>query len=284
MGVVSEPSRTRGRLAAIAAGEVFATEIHKSVYGDPAVLSIEQFNLFYGEKQALHDITMSIPDGKVTALIGPSGCGKSTLIRSVNRINDLLDNVRTEGDMKLHGESIYDPSVDVIELRKRMGMVFQKPNPFPMSIYENVVYPLRIDGERDKDALDQVCERSLRGAALWDEVKDRLQETALGLSGGQQQRLCIARAIAANPEVLLMDEPCSALDPIATGKVEDLIAELRGEYSILIVTHNMQQAARTSDYTAFMYLGRLIEYGPTDVIFQTPHLQETQDYVTGRFG
>jgi phosphate transport system ATP-binding protein len=217
-------------------------------------------------------------------LIGPSGCGKSTLIRSVNRINDLLDNVRTSGDMKLHGESIYDPSVDVIELRKRMGMVFQKPNPFPMSIYENVVYPLRIDGERNKDVLDEVCERSLKGAALWEEAKDRLQETALGLSGGQQQRLCIARAIAADPEVLLMDEPCSALDPIATGKIEDLMAELRGEYSILMVTHNMQQAARTSDYTAFMYLGRLIEYGPTDVIFQTPHLQETQDYVTGRFG
>ncbi len=287
MGVVSEPAgrdRSRGRLAAIAAGQTFTPEVHKPVFNDPAVLSIEQFRLFYGTAQALHDITMSIPDGKVTALIGPSGCGKSTLIRSVNRINDLLDNVRTEGDMKLHGESIYDPSVDVIELRKRMGMVFQKPNPFPMSIYENVVYPLRIDGERDKNTLDEVCERSLRGAALWDEAKDRLQETALGLSGGQQQRLCIARAIAANPEVLLMDEPCSALDPIATGKIEDLIAELRGEYSILIVTHNMQQAARTSDYTAFMYLGRLIEYGPTDVIFQTPHLQETQDYVTGRFG
>ena len=287
MGVVSEPTsrmQSRGRLAAIAAGESFAPEIHKPIYSDPAVLSIEHFKLYYGEKQAIFDISMLVPDGKVTSLIGPSGCGKSTLIRSVNRINDLLDNVRTEGDMKLHGESIYDPSVDVIELRKRMGMVFQKPNPFPMSIYENVVYPLRIDGERKKDTLDQVCERSLRSAALWEEVKDRLQESALGLSGGQQQRLCIARSIAANPEVLLMDEPCSALDPIATGKIEDLIAELRGEYSILIVTHNMQQAARTSDYTAFMYLGRLIEYGPTDVIFQTPHLQETQDYVTGRFG
>jgi phosphate transport system ATP-binding protein len=275
---------SKGRLAAIAAGETFATEVHEAVFEDPPVLEIDHFDLFYGDAQALYDINMAVPDGKVTALIGPSGCGKSTLIRSVNRINDLLDNVRTSGDMKLHGESIYDPSVDVIELRKRMGMVFQKPNPFPMSIYENVVYPLRIDGERNKDVLDEVCERSLKGAALWEEAKDRLQETALGLSGGQQQRLCIARAIAADPEVLLMDEPCSALDPIATGKIEDLMAELRGEYSILMVTHNMQQAARTSDYTAFMYLGRLIEYGPTDVIFQTPHLQETQDYVTGRFG
>ncbi len=287
MGVLSEAGTkglSKGRLAAIASGESFEPEVHKGVFQDAAVLAIERFNLYYGAARALYDITMNIPDGKVTALIGPSGCGKSTLIRSVNRINDLLDNVRTEGDMKLHGESIYDPSVDVIELRKRMGMVFQKPNPFPMSIYENVVYPLRIDGERDKNVLDEVCERSLHGAALWNEAKDRLQESALGLSGGQQQRLCIARAIAANPEVLLMDEPCSALDPIATGKIEDLIAELRGEYSILMVTHNMQQAARTSDYTAFMYLGRLIEYGPTDVIFQTPHLQETQDYVTGRFG
>jgi phosphate transport system ATP-binding protein len=186
--------------------------------------------------------------------------------------------------MRLNGDPIYHTAVDVIELRKRMGMVFQKPNPFPMSIYENVVYSLRIDGERNKQVLDEVCEHSLRGAALWDEVKDRLRESALGLSGGQQQRLCIARAIAAEPEVLLLDEPCSALDPIATGKVEDLIHELRGEYSVLIVTHNMQQASRTSDYTALMYLGRLIEYGPTPDIFTTPHLKETEDYVTGRFG
>jgi phosphate transport system ATP-binding protein len=186
--------------------------------------------------------------------------------------------------MKLKGESIYDPRVDVIELRKRMGMVFQKPNPFPMSIYENVIYPLRIDGERSKSLLDEVCERSLRAAALWDEVKDRLQENALGMSGGQQQRLCIARAIASEPEVLLMDEPCSALDPIATGKIEDLIHELKGEYTVLIVTHNMQQAARTSDYTAFMYLGRLVEYGATVDMFENPHLRETEDYITGRFG
>jgi phosphate transport system ATP-binding protein len=225
-----------------------------------------------------------IPKGKVTALVGPSGCGKSTLLRSINRINDLLSTVRINGEMTLNGEPVYAPSVDVIELRKRMGMVFQKPNPFPMSIYENVIYSLRIDGERNKAVLDEVCERSLRGAALWDEAKDRLHESALGMSGGQQQRLCIARAIAAEPEVLLMDEPCSALDPIATNKIEDLIANLRGEYTIVIVTHNMQQAARVSDYTAFMYLGRLIEYGPTSRIFQNPHLQETQDYVTGRFG
>jgi phosphate transport system ATP-binding protein len=227
---------------------------------------------------------MAIPRGKVTALVGPSGCGKSTLLRSVNRLNDLLDIVRIEGNMRLNGDPIYHTAVDVIELRKRMGMVFQKPNPFPMSIYENVIYSLRIDGERQKQVLDEVCEQSLRGAALWDEVKDRLRESALGLSGGQQQRLCIARAIAAEPEMLLLDEPCSALDPIATGKIEDLIRELRGEYSVLIVTHNMQQAARTSDYTAFMYLGRLIEYGATPNMFTTPHLKETEDYVTGRFG
>jgi phosphate transport system ATP-binding protein len=227
---------------------------------------------------------MTIADGKVTALIGPSGCGKSTLLRSVNRMNDLIDTVRIEGDMQLCGESIYGPKVDVIELRKRMGMVFQKPNPFPLSIFENVVYPLRVDGEKNKSVLNDVCERSLQGAALWDEVKDRLSESALGLSGGQQQRLCIARAIAAEPEVLLMDEPCSALDPLATRRIEDLIHELRGTYTVLIVTHNMQQAARTSDYCAFMYLGRIVEYGPTSDLFQRPALEETADYITGRFG
>jgi phosphate transport system ATP-binding protein len=248
------------------------------------VLSIEKFDLWYGAKQALHEISMAIPRNKVTALVGPSGCGKSTLLRSVNRLNDLLSNVRIAGDMLLNGDSIYQTAVDVIELRKRMGMVFQKPNPFPMSIYENVVYSLRIDGERNRGLLDEVCERSLRGAALWDEVKNDLRESALRLSGGQQQRLCIARAIAAEPEVLLLDEPCSALDPIATGKIEDLIQELRGSYSVLIVTHNMQQASRSSDYTAFMYLGRLIEYGPTRDIFTKPMLKETEDYVTGRFG
>ncbi|MBU6275781.1 MAG: phosphate ABC transporter ATP-binding protein [Planctomycetes bacterium] len=272
------------RLAAVAAGRDVPSEVHRQVLDQAPVLEIDRFNLWYGAKQALHAITMPIPHARVTALVGPSGCGKSTLLRSVNRLNDLVQNVRTTGDMRLRGESIYDPRMDVIELRKRMGMVFQKPNPFPMSIYENVVYALRIDGENRRSVLDEVCETSLRGAALWDEVKDRLGESALGLSGGQQQRLCIARAIAAEPEVLLLDEPCSALDPIATGKVEDLIQELRGTYSVLIVTHNMQQASRTSDYTAFMYLGRLIEYGPTTDIFTKPILRETEAYVTGRFG
>lgn len=277
-------NKKSNRLAEIAAGKTFPTETHDELRHAEPLLDVSGFNLSYGAKQALFDINMVIPKGKVTALVGPSGCGKSTLLRSINRINDLLSTVRINGEMTLNGEPVYAPSVDVIELRKRMGMVFQKPNPFPMSIYENVIYSLRIDGERNKAVLDEVCERSLRGAALWEEAKDRLHESALGMSGGQQQRLCIARAIAAEPEVLLMDEPCSALDPIATNKIEDLIADLRGGYTIVIVTHNMQQAARVSDYTAFMYLGRLIEYGPTSRIFQNPHLQETQDYVTGRFG
>ncbi len=277
-------SRSSERLAAIARGDTVATEYDPSVQSIDPVLEIEDFNLWYGSAQALHGVTLPIPKGRITALIGPSGCGKSTLLRSVNRLNDLIDSVRIEGEMRLGGDSIYGRGVDVISLRKRMGMVFQKSNPFPMSIYENVVYALRIDGVRNKAALDEVCERALRGAALWDEVKDRLGESGLGLSGGQQQRLCIARAIAADPEVLLMDEPCSALDPIATGKIEDLIQTLKGEYTVLIVTHNMQQASRTSDYTAFMYLGRLVEYSPTEVMFQNPHLPETKDYVTGRFG
>lgn len=273
-----------GKLAAIARGEPIVTETHPAVARHEAVLEIDKYCLWYGTKQALFNIGLSIPRGKVTALIGPSGCGKSTLLRSVNRMNDLIDTVRISGDMRLNGDSIFRKGVDVIELRKRMGMVFQKPNPFPMSIYENVVYPLRIDGERNKRVLDEVAESSLRGAALWDEAKDRLHESALSLSGGQQQRLCIARAIAAEPEVLLLDEPCSALDPIATGKIEDLIAELRGAYSVLIVTHNMQQASRTSDFTAFMYLGRVIEYGLTPDLFTRPRCKETEDYVTGRFG
>jgi phosphate transport system ATP-binding protein len=294
MHAVDEPPRDAGaaraaeppqdRLAAVAAGREVDAEVHDSVLAEPPVLEVDRFNLWYGAKQALHRITMPIPLNKVTALVGPSGCGKSTLLRSVNRLNDLVQSVRITGDMRLNGDSIYDPRMDVIELRKRMGMVFQKPNPFPMSIYENVVYSLRIDGETNRGVLDEVCERSLRGAALWDEVKDRLQESALGMSGGQQQRLCIARAIAAEPEVLLLDEPCSALDPIATGKIEDLIQELRGQYSVLMVTHNMQQASRSSDYTAFMYLGRLIEYGATTDIFTKPILRETEAYVTGRFG
>lgn len=272
------------RLKAIADGQAIESVIHEEVLQEDAVLRIVGFNLFYGRKQAIHNISMPVARGKVTALIGPSGCGKSTLLRSVNRMNDLIDTVRIEGDMLLGGDSIFAPGVDVIQLRKRMGMVFQKPNPFPMSIFENVVYPLRIDGERNKQRLMQVCEQSLRGAALWEEVKDRLHESGLGLSGGQQQRLCIARAIASDPEVLLLDEPCSALDPLATGKVEDLIERLKGDYSILIVTHNMQQASRISDFTAFMYLGRLVELGLTSRIFTNPRLKETEDYITGRFG
>jgi phosphate transport system ATP-binding protein len=273
-----------GRVLAITRGDTIDTYVHGALDSEQGVLRIEHFDLWYGAKKTLFDVTMTIPRGKITALIGPSGCGKSTLLRSVNRLNDLIDTVRITGDMLLNGDSIYSRSVDVIELRKRMGVVFQKPNPFPMSIYENVVYPLRIDGERDRRVLDEVCERSLRSAALWEEVKDRLRESGLTLSGGQQQRLCIARAIAGDPEVLLLDEPCSALDPIATGRIEDLMQELRGVYSVLIVTHNMQQAARTSDYTAFMYLGHVIEYGPTTVLFTNPHVKDTQDYITGRFG
>ena len=284
----SQPSQSTRqvvtRLERIAKGDSIPSEIHKSLEKETPVVQIQNFSLWYGDHQALFDISMGVSSGKVTAMVGPSGCGKSTLLRCVNRMNDLLNNVRIKGDMLLNDDSIYDRRVDVIELRKRMGMVFQKPNPFPMSIFENVVYPLRIDGERDKLVLEEVCERSLRGAALWDEVKDRLHQSALGLSGGQQQRLCIARAIAAEPEVLLLDEPCSALDPIATSRIEDLIQELKGEYSILIVTHNMQQASRISDFTMFMYLGRLVEYGPTVDIFTKPHLAETNAYITGRFG
>ncbi len=270
-----EPAKLTGRRKAV---------IHESVQGDEHVLEVEDFSLWYGAKQALFHITMPVARGKVTAMIGPSGCGKSTLLRCVNRMNDLIDTVKIEGRMLLNGDPIYAPGVDVIELRKRMGMVFQKPNPFPMSIFENVVYPLRIDGERNRTVLKDVCETSLKAAALWDEVHDRLDENALAMSGGQQQRLCIARAIASEPEVLLLDEPCSALDPIATGKIEDLIHDLKGEYSILIVTHNMHQASRISDYTAFMYLGELVEYGTTVDMFANPRLPETEAYVTGRFG
>ncbi|MCW5751994.1 MAG: phosphate ABC transporter ATP-binding protein [Alphaproteobacteria bacterium] len=261
-----------------------ATEYHAKHGDQGPVIEVRDFNLWYGAAQALHDITMTIERGLVTALIGPSGCGKSTLLRCLNRMNDLVDGLTIRGTMLLEGQDIYDARTDVIALRKRMGMVFQKPNPFPMSIYENVIYPLRVDGIRDRRILDETVERALRGAALWEEAKDRLNESALGLSGGQQQRLCIARAIAGDPEVLLMDEPCSALDPIATLKIEELIDKLSGQYTIIIVTHNMQQAARVSDNTAFMYLGRLIEYGETEQVFTTPRLQRTLDYVTGRFG
>jgi len=269
---------------AIKRGETPTPRIHDSVRAEPVILAVNNFQLWYGQSKALHGITMPVAKGKVTALIGPSGCGKSTLLRSVNRLNDLIEGVRVEGSIDLNGNSVYARGVDVIDLRKRLGMVFQKPNPFPMSIFENVVYALRISGERNKKALADACEKALRQAALWDEVKDRLKASAMGLSGGQQQRLCIARAIVSEPEVLLLDEPCSALDPIATLRIEELIHEISSRYTVLIVTHNMQQAARVSDYTAFMYLGRLVEYGRTADLFQVPQLRETEDYVTGRFG
>ncbi len=248
------------------------------------VLEIEHLHFYYGSKEALRDISLTIPRQRVTAFIGPSGCGKSTLLRCFNRMNDLIEGVRIVGLMKLDGEDINTPDVDVIQLRRRVGMVFQKYNPFPKSIYENVVYGLRIAGVRSRAILDETVEKSLRAAALWDEVKDRLWESALRLSGGQMQRLCIARAIAVNPEVILMDEPCSALDPIATSHIEDLIDELKENYTVIIVTHNMQQAARVADYTAFLYLGELIEFDETNKMFTTPTKRQTQDYITGRFG
>ena len=252
--------------------------------GDPAYIKINNFDFFYGASQALHDITMDIPERQVTAFIGPSGCGKSTLLRNINRMNDLIDGVRHGGDITVGGKTIFDRNLEVTSLRKRIGMVFQKSNPFPKSIYENVVYGLRTSGVTDRRILDAACEEALRGAALWDEAKDRLQQSALGLSGGQQQRLCIARAVAIKPEVLLMDEPCSALDPIATGRVEELILELKQQFTVVIVTHNMQQAARVSDRTAFFYLGKLIEYDKTLTIFTNPSVKQTEDYITGRFG
>ena len=249
------------------------------------IIEIADVDFNYGPARALHDITLNIQERHVTAFIGPSGCGKSTLLRCFNRMNDLIDGAAvTGGQILIDGVNIYDPRVDVIELRKRVGMVFQKSNPFPKSIYENVTYGLRIQGQRNKAKLDEVVERSLRGAALWDEVKDRLQESALGISGGQQQRLCIARAIAVEPEIILMDEPCSALDPIATAKIEELIHDLKQQFTIVIVTHNMQQAARVSDRTAFFYLGKLIEYADTRTIFMNPSNPQTEAYVSGRFG
>jgi phosphate transport system ATP-binding protein len=241
-------------------------------------------NLSYGDNQVLHDVTMDMEDRRVTALIGPSGCGKSTLLRCLNRMNDLIDNVRIWGEIRVKGLDINAHTTDVIEVRRRVGMVFQKSNPFPKSIYENVIYGLRIAGINDKATLDEACERSLRGAALWDEVKDRLGESGLGLSGGQMQRLCIARAIAVEPEIILMDEPCSALDPIATLKIEELMYQLKEKYTIVIVTHNLQQAARVSDKTAFFWLGRLVEFGPTAEMFTAPKDKLTEDYITGRFG
>jgi phosphate transport system ATP-binding protein len=249
------------------------------------MIEIEGVDFHYGKTKALHGINLRIPEKRVTAFIGPSGCGKSTLLRCLNRMNDLIDYARvTAGTIQIEGVDINTPEVDVIELRKRVGMVFQKSNPFPKSIYENIAYGLRIGGIRDKRVLDHTVESSLKGAALWDEVKNRLQESALGLSGGQQQRLCIARALAVKPEVILMDEPCSALDPIATAKVEELIDELKEDFTIVVVTHNMQQATRCSDMTAFFYLGNLVEFGPTEKMFSNPSQKQTEDYISGRFG
>ncbi len=257
---------------------------NRDLVNEDLCLETRNLNLFYGDKQALFDINMHIPKQRVTAFIGPSGCGKSTLLRTFNRMNDLVDGCSIQGEIRLDNQNIFDRSVDVTDLRRRVGMVFQKPNPFPKSIYENVAYGLRLQGENSKRVLDEAVENSLKGAALWNEVKDRLHESALGLSGGQQQRLVIARAIAVKPEVLLLDEPCSALDPISTLKVEELIHELKERFTILIVTHNMQQAARVSDYTAFMYLGKMVEYGDTDTLFTNPKNKQTEDYITGRYG
>jgi len=255
-----------------------------SLENETTCMDVKNMQLFYGEKQALFDVNMTIPKQRVTAFIGPSGCGKSTLLRSMNRMNDLIDGCRITGEINLEDQNIYDKNVDVAELRRRVGMVFQKPNPFPKSIYENVAYGLRIQGINNKRLLDETVEWALRSAALWDEVKDRLHESALGMSGGQQQRLVIARTVAVKPEVLLLDEPASALDPISTLKIEELIYELKDRFTIVIVTHNMQQAARVSDYTAFMYMGNLIEFGNTDTLFTNPKEKKTEDYITGRYG
>ncbi|MCG7852913.1 MAG: phosphate ABC transporter ATP-binding protein PstB [Methanosarcinaceae archaeon] len=247
-------------------------------------IEVRDLNLWYSDNHALKNISIEIPEKCITAFIGPSGCGKSTFIRCLNRMNDLIINCRTEGKVLIKGENIYEKEVDVVNLRKRVGMVFQKPNPFPMSIYENIAYGPRIHGERNKKKLDLIVEETLRSAALWDEVSDRLNSPALDLSGGQQQRLCIARTLAVKPEIILLDEPCSALDPISTSKIEDLMMELKNNYTIVIVTHNMQQAARVSDYTAYFLLGELIEFGTARQIFEMPREKSTEDYITGRFG
>lgn len=247
-------------------------------------MDIRNLNLWYDKSQALYDITMPVLENKVTAIIGPSGCGKSTLIRCLNRMNDIINKCRIEGSVIMDDVDIYEKKTDVVEIRKKVGMVFQKPNPFPKSIYENIAYGCRIAGIKNKKKLDEIVENSLKEAALWDEVRNRLDDSAMGFSGGQQQRLCIARALAINPDVVLMDEPCSALDPIATAKIEELIRELVKNYTVVIVTHNMQQAARVSDYTAYMYLGKLIEYGDTKQIFENPKEESTENYITGRFG
>jgi phosphate transport system ATP-binding protein len=247
-------------------------------------IEVKDLSLYYGEKKALKEISLEIPRNKVTALIGPSGCGKSTFLRCINRMNDLIPDVKITGQMLVEGIDIYDKNVDVVNIRKKIGMVFQKSNPFPKSIYENIAYGPKINGIKDKTQLDGIVETSLKQAAIWEEVKDRLGDSALGLSGGQQQRLCIARTLAVSPDIILMDEPASALDPISTSKIEELVHELKEQYTIIIVTHNMQQAARTSDYTAFFYLGELIEIGKTNAIFTKPEQKQTEDYITGRFG
>jgi phosphate transport system ATP-binding protein len=256
----------------------------KTVAKTEPIFRIDNVNFYYGDKHALKSINVEIAEKKATAFIGPSGCGKTTLLRCLNRMNDLILNTRVTGSIKLDGKNIYDPSTDIIQLRRRVGMIFQKWNPFPKSIYENVIYGLRIVGINNRGTLDEVVEKSLRRAALWDEVKDNLHKSAADMSGGQQQRLCIARALAVEPEVILMDEPCSALDPISTAKIEELIHELKDTFTIVIVTHNMQQAARVSDYTAFFYLGELIEFGETGKLFTAPDKRQTEDYITGRFG
>lgn len=247
-------------------------------------MQVDNLDLYYGDHQALYSVSLDVPENSVVALIGPSGCGKSTFLRTLNRMNDLIDGVHIDGSIRLDGADIYDKGQDLVNLRKRVGMVFQRPNPFPMSIYENVAYGCRVHGMKDKKKLDEIVERSLQGAALWDEVKDRLNASAMGMSGGQQQRLCIARVMAVEPEVVLMDEPCSALDPISTMKIEELVSEIKKKYTIVMVTHNMQQAARVSDYTAFFLNGKLIEHDETNVIFTKPHDKKTEDYITGRFG
>jgi len=277
-GVAPPPAVPEARSASPAADPALRPAIENPL------LHVEGLSLWYGRKHALQDISLEIGAKMVTAFIGPSGCGKSTLLRCFNRMNDLIDDLRIEGDIRFEGESIFASGTDVYSLRKRIGMVFQKSNPFPKSIYENVAYGCRIHGIRRRSDLDEIVEKSLRGAALWDEVKDRLHESALGMSGGQQQRLCIARAIAVEPEVILLDEPCSALDPIATAKVEELMQELKKDYTLVIVTHNMQQASRVADFTAFLYLGKLIEYGLTTKVFINPMKKQTEDYITGRFG
>lgn len=280
----STESQAKDRTHSIDIGSIARTENTLNIADEKVALKVEDLRLSYGEKEALHGVDMTIPQNRVTAFIGPSGCGKSTLLRCFNRMNDLVDGVSIQGKILLEGQDIYERSVEVADLRRRVGMVFQKPNPFPKSIYENVAYGLRIQGINSKRILDETVEWSLRSAALWDEVKDRLNDSALGLSGGQQQRLVIARTVAVKPEVLLLDEPASALDPLSTLKIEELIHQLKDDYTIVIVTHNMQQAARVSDYTAFMYMGDLIEFGNTDQLFTNPTKKQTEDYITGRYG